>query len=48
MQNVLNISGYIAGMSKGEFWRKCGQTVGSQMSVVRLHGHDAAVVADCL
>lgn len=35
-------------MSKGEFWRKCGQTVGSQMSVVRLHGHDAAVVADCL
>ncbi len=48
MHKVLNISGYIAGMSKGEFWSKCGQPVGSQMSFVRLHGHDAAVVDDCL
>lgn len=40
--------GYIAGMIEGEFCSKCGQTVGGQMSLVRLQGHDAAVVADCL
>lgn len=48
---VLNISGYIAHLSEGEFWSgkngaERGQMTGSQMFLFRLFRHDAAVVAD--